>query len=207
MWHLIVFITMIALCGVYRRKWPKPGESTLQSPSLSAWTFLRLCIWTDLVSINHTAANQAYYFIKFPKLMWHQIKWCFSLQRLQSKSFSHPTQITSALANYYRSEFLYGFHVRGSPPNHYVTFYMIHFLVQIWMKIWRPIHRLLLRWTLHFCPSVFSVFLSHEWQHLTNENVVVRQKRRHSWFRPSGTIKKCRARLRIWLPPSKYVTL
>ncbi|XP_068458536.1 protein mono-ADP-ribosyltransferase PARP6-like [Clinocottus analis] len=51
--------------------------------------------------------------------------------------------------------------------------------------------------------NVLTVFLSHEWQHLTNENVVVRQKRRHSWFRPSGTIKKFRARLSIWLPPSK----
>ncbi|XP_034390465.1 protein mono-ADP-ribosyltransferase PARP6-like [Cyclopterus lumpus] len=51
--------------------------------------------------------------------------------------------------------------------------------------------------------NVLTVFLSHEWQQLTNENVVVRQKRRHSWFRPSGTIKKFRARLSIWLPPSK----
>uniref|UniRef100_A0A8C2ZCZ9 Poly(ADP-ribose) polymerase family member 6 n=1 Tax=Cyclopterus lumpus TaxID=8103 RepID=A0A8C2ZCZ9_CYCLU len=40
--------------------------------------------------------------------------------------------------------------------------------------------------------NVLTVFLSHEWQQLTNENVVVRQKRRHSWFRPSGTIKKFR---------------
>ncbi|XP_054475561.1 protein mono-ADP-ribosyltransferase PARP6-like [Anoplopoma fimbria] len=51
--------------------------------------------------------------------------------------------------------------------------------------------------------NVLTVFLSHEWKQLTNENTVVRQKRRHSWFRPSGTIKKFRARLSIWLPPSK----
>ncbi|KAM6925973.1 protein mono-ADP-ribosyltransferase PARP6-like [Lycodopsis pacificus] len=51
--------------------------------------------------------------------------------------------------------------------------------------------------------NVLTVFLSHEWKHLTNDNVVVRQKRRHSWFRPRGTVKKCRARLSIWLPPSK----
>ncbi|XP_068580276.1 protein mono-ADP-ribosyltransferase PARP6-like [Cebidichthys violaceus] len=51
--------------------------------------------------------------------------------------------------------------------------------------------------------NVLTVFLAHEWKHLTNDNVVVQQKRRHSWFRPSGTIKKFRARLSIWLPPSK----
>uniref|UniRef100_A0A672F829 Poly(ADP-ribose) polymerase family member 6 n=1 Tax=Salarias fasciatus TaxID=181472 RepID=A0A672F829_SALFA len=47
------------------------------------------------------------------------------------------------------------------------------------------------------------VFISQEWKRLTNDNVVIRQKRRHSWFRPSGTIKKFRARLSIWLPLSK----
>ncbi|XP_033491460.1 protein mono-ADP-ribosyltransferase PARP6 [Epinephelus lanceolatus] len=51
--------------------------------------------------------------------------------------------------------------------------------------------------------NILTVFLSREWKHLTNENIVVRQKRRHSWFRPSGTIKRFRARLSIWLPPSK----
>ncbi|XP_029289870.1 protein mono-ADP-ribosyltransferase PARP6-like isoform X2 [Cottoperca gobio] len=51
--------------------------------------------------------------------------------------------------------------------------------------------------------NILTVFLCCEWKHLTYENVVVRQKRRHSWFRPSGTIKKFRARLKIWLPPSK----
>ncbi|XP_035858833.1 protein mono-ADP-ribosyltransferase PARP6-like isoform X2 [Sander lucioperca] len=51
--------------------------------------------------------------------------------------------------------------------------------------------------------NILTVFLSREWKQLTNENVVVRHKRRHSWFRPNGTIKKFRARLKIWLPPSK----
>ncbi|XP_077424103.1 protein mono-ADP-ribosyltransferase PARP6-like isoform X2 [Vanacampus margaritifer] len=53
--------------------------------------------------------------------------------------------------------------------------------------------------------SVLAVFISREWKHLTNENVIVRPKRRHSWFRPGGTMKKFRARLNIWLPLSKYV--
>ncbi|XP_070828072.1 protein mono-ADP-ribosyltransferase PARP6-like isoform X2 [Chaetodon trifascialis] len=51
--------------------------------------------------------------------------------------------------------------------------------------------------------NILTVFLSREWKHLSNENVVIRQKRRQSWFRPSGTIKKVRARLSIWLPLSK----
>ncbi|XP_041650542.1 protein mono-ADP-ribosyltransferase PARP6-like [Cheilinus undulatus] len=51
--------------------------------------------------------------------------------------------------------------------------------------------------------NILTIFLSREWKHLTNENMVVRQKRRQSWFKPSGTIKKFRARLSIWLPPSK----
>lgn len=56
-------------------------------------------------------------------------------------------------------------------------------------------------------PSVLAVFLSREWKHLTNENIVVRHKSRQSWFRPSGTIKKFRARLNIGLPRSKCVTI
>uniref|UniRef100_A0A671WI28 Poly [ADP-ribose] polymerase n=1 Tax=Sparus aurata TaxID=8175 RepID=A0A671WI28_SPAAU len=55
--------------------------------------------------------------------------------------------------------------------------------------------------------NILTVFLSREWEHLTNENVTVRQRRRQSWFRSSGTMKKVRARLNIWLPPSKYVTI
>lgn len=55
--------------------------------------------------------------------------------------------------------------------------------------------------------SILTVFLSREWKHLTNESIIVRQKRRLSWLRPSGTMKKFRARLSIWLPPSKYATV
>ncbi|KAM3610108.1 uncharacterized protein V6R79_025495 [Siganus canaliculatus] len=47
--------------------------------------------------------------------------------------------------------------------------------------------------------NILTVFLSRVWKDLTNENVV-RQKRRQSWFRPRGTIKKVRARLSIFLP-------
>lgn len=61
--------------------------------------------------------------------------------------------------------------------------------------------------SLFLFPSILTVFLSREWKHLTNENVVNRQKRRQSWFRPSGTIKKVRARLSIWLPLPKYETI
>uniref|UniRef100_A0A3Q2Y7J9 Poly (ADP-ribose) polymerase family, member 6b n=1 Tax=Hippocampus comes TaxID=109280 RepID=A0A3Q2Y7J9_HIPCM len=51
------------------------------------------------------------------------------------------------------------------------------------------------------------VFISREWNHLTNENMIVKQRRRHSWFRPGGTMKKFRARLSIWLPLSRSNTL
>ncbi|XP_065813372.1 protein mono-ADP-ribosyltransferase PARP6-like isoform X3 [Labrus bergylta] len=51
--------------------------------------------------------------------------------------------------------------------------------------------------------NILTIFLSREWKHLTNENIVVRRKSRQSWFRRSGTIKKFRARLSIRLPPSK----
>ncbi|XP_035011881.2 protein mono-ADP-ribosyltransferase PARP6 [Hippoglossus stenolepis] len=51
--------------------------------------------------------------------------------------------------------------------------------------------------------NILAVFISRVWDHLTNEKIVVQQKRRHSWFRSSGTIKKFRARLSIWLPLSK----
>ncbi|KAM9854800.1 protein mono-ADP-ribosyltransferase PARP6-like [Aulostomus maculatus] len=51
--------------------------------------------------------------------------------------------------------------------------------------------------------SVLTAFISREWKHLTAENIVVRQKIRHSWFKPGGTIKKFHARLSIWLPLSK----
>nr|XP_061812914.1 protein mono-ADP-ribosyltransferase PARP6-like [Nerophis lumbriciformis] len=55
--------------------------------------------------------------------------------------------------------------------------------------------------------NVLAVFISREWNHLTNANVTVRPKRRHSWFRPGGTMKKFRARLSIWLPLPKSNSL
>ncbi|XP_041853993.1 protein mono-ADP-ribosyltransferase PARP6-like [Melanotaenia boesemani] len=50
--------------------------------------------------------------------------------------------------------------------------------------------------------NILTVFISREWKHLRNDNIVVRSKSRQSWFRTSGTIKKFRARLNIWLPLS-----
>nr|XP_057944193.1 protein mono-ADP-ribosyltransferase PARP6-like isoform X2 [Doryrhamphus excisus] len=55
--------------------------------------------------------------------------------------------------------------------------------------------------------SVIAAFISQEWKHLTNDNMVVCQKRKHSWFRPSGTMKKFGARLSIWMPLSKSNTI
>uniref|UniRef100_A0A3B3Y711 PARP catalytic domain-containing protein n=1 Tax=Poecilia mexicana TaxID=48701 RepID=A0A3B3Y711_9TELE len=52
--------------------------------------------------------------------------------------------------------------------------------------------------------NILRVFISREWKHLTNDSPVVQRKSRHSWFRPSGTIKKFSARFSVWLPPSKY---
>ncbi|KAM7002561.1 protein mono-ADP-ribosyltransferase PARP6-like isoform 2-T2 [Tautogolabrus adspersus] len=51
--------------------------------------------------------------------------------------------------------------------------------------------------------NILTIFLSREWKHVTNENIVVQRKSRQSWFKRSGTIKKFRARLSIRLPPSK----
>ncbi|KAF3854976.1 hypothetical protein F7725_023031 [Dissostichus mawsoni] len=55
--------------------------------------------------------------------------------------------------------------------------------------------------------NILTVFLSQEWKHLTCESVVVRQKRGHSWFRSSGTIKKFRARLSSWLTKANQRSL
>ncbi|MED6261288.1 Poly [ADP-ribose] polymerase 6 [Ataeniobius toweri] len=51
--------------------------------------------------------------------------------------------------------------------------------------------------------NILTVFISQEWKHLTNNSPVVQRKSGHSWFRPSGTIKKFSARFSVWLPPSK----
>ncbi|XP_058501459.1 protein mono-ADP-ribosyltransferase PARP6-like [Solea solea] len=46
--------------------------------------------------------------------------------------------------------------------------------------------------------NILTLFISQEWKHLTNENIVVQQKSRHGRFRPRGTIRKFGARLSIW---------
>ncbi|XP_055078276.1 protein mono-ADP-ribosyltransferase PARP6-like isoform X2 [Periophthalmus magnuspinnatus] len=51
--------------------------------------------------------------------------------------------------------------------------------------------------------NILTAFINNEWRNLTNEKVICHQKRRNSWFRPAGTIKKFRARFNIWLPSSK----
>lgn len=50
--------------------------------------------------------------------------------------------------------------------------------------------------------NILTVFIFRVWKHLTNDNIVTRQKSRHSWFRPRGTMKKYCARLSIRLPLS-----
>ncbi|XP_005929192.1 protein mono-ADP-ribosyltransferase PARP6 isoform X1 [Haplochromis burtoni] len=50
--------------------------------------------------------------------------------------------------------------------------------------------------------NILTVFISRVWKHLANDNAVTGQKRSHSWFRPSGTIKKFCARLSTRLPLS-----
>ncbi|KAM7396896.1 hypothetical protein PAMP_019901 [Pampus punctatissimus] len=51
--------------------------------------------------------------------------------------------------------------------------------------------------------NILTIFISREWKHLTNESIIIQQNKRHSWFRPVGTIKKFHARFSIWLPLSK----
>ncbi|KAF7663751.1 hypothetical protein LDENG_00202150 [Lucifuga dentata] len=55
----------------------------------------------------------------------------------------------------------------------------------------------------HQLQNVLTVFISQEWEHLSNESITVKEKSRLGWFRPGGTIKRFRAGLRIWLPLSK----
>uniref|UniRef100_A0A667WJT3 Uncharacterized protein n=1 Tax=Myripristis murdjan TaxID=586833 RepID=A0A667WJT3_9TELE len=52
--------------------------------------------------------------------------------------------------------------------------------------------------------NILKTFISQEWKNLTNDNITVQQKSKHTWFRPGGTIKKFRARLSIWSPISRY---
>ncbi|KAF7224196.1 poly [ADP-ribose] polymerase 6-like [Nothobranchius furzeri] len=55
--------------------------------------------------------------------------------------------------------------------------------------------------------QILTVFISQEWKHTTNNNTVIRQRSRHSWFRENGTIKKLSARLSIWLPLSRQIKI
>ncbi|XP_072291847.1 protein mono-ADP-ribosyltransferase PARP6 [Eucyclogobius newberryi] len=51
--------------------------------------------------------------------------------------------------------------------------------------------------------NILTEFINHEWRNLMDEKVICHQKRRHSGFKSAGTIKKFRARLKVWLPSSK----
>uniref|UniRef100_A0AAY4D6N4 Poly [ADP-ribose] polymerase n=1 Tax=Denticeps clupeoides TaxID=299321 RepID=A0AAY4D6N4_9TELE len=48
--------------------------------------------------------------------------------------------------------------------------------------------------------KILSTFISQQWKHLSNEFMRVQQKKRHSWFKAGGTIKKFRAGLSIFSP-------
>ncbi|KAM9754517.1 protein mono-ADP-ribosyltransferase PARP6 isoform 1-T1 [Menidia menidia] len=86
----------------------------------------------------------------------------------------------------------------------------LHFSMSLYLdgpapsvEVFQPSH------TNHFSAvrqlqNILTVFIAQEWTHLTNDKTVARRKSKHSWFRPSGTMRKFRARLSIWLPLSKY---
>uniref|UniRef100_A0AAR2JQB0 Poly [ADP-ribose] polymerase n=1 Tax=Pygocentrus nattereri TaxID=42514 RepID=A0AAR2JQB0_PYGNA len=50
---------------------------------------------------------------------------------------------------------------------------------------------------------ILSSFISNQWKHLSNEFLRAQQKKRHSWFKAGGTIKKFRAGLSIFTPIAK----
>ncbi|XP_066523892.1 protein mono-ADP-ribosyltransferase PARP6 isoform X1 [Hoplias malabaricus] len=50
---------------------------------------------------------------------------------------------------------------------------------------------------------ILSSFISNQWRHLSNEFLRTQQKKRHSWFKAGGTIKKFRAGLSIFTPIAK----
>ncbi|KAK3526214.1 hypothetical protein QTP70_017765 [Hemibagrus guttatus] len=50
---------------------------------------------------------------------------------------------------------------------------------------------------------ILSTFISNQWKHLSNEFLRTQQKKRHSWFKAGGTIKKFRAGLSIFTPIAK----
>uniref|UniRef100_A0AAV2L6B6 Poly [ADP-ribose] polymerase n=1 Tax=Knipowitschia caucasica TaxID=637954 RepID=A0AAV2L6B6_KNICA len=51
--------------------------------------------------------------------------------------------------------------------------------------------------------NILTAFIRNEWRNFSNEKMVSHLKKTHSWFRPSGTIKRFRARLNVWQPSSK----
>lgn len=57
---------------------------------------------------------------------------------------------------------------------------------------------------LSFPFRILSTFVSNQWKHLSNEFLRTQQKKRHSWFKAGGTIKKFRAGLSIFTPIAKY---
>ncbi|KAK9952424.1 hypothetical protein ABG768_018264 [Culter alburnus] len=50
---------------------------------------------------------------------------------------------------------------------------------------------------------ILSTFVSNQWKHLSNEFLNAQQRKRHSWFKAGGTIKKFRAGLSIFSPITK----
>ncbi|CAM4734800.1 unnamed protein product [Leuciscus chuanchicus] len=50
---------------------------------------------------------------------------------------------------------------------------------------------------------ILSTFVSNQWRHLSNEFLNAQQRKRHSWFKAGGTIKKFRAGLSIFSPITK----
>uniref|UniRef100_A0A672LR98 Poly [ADP-ribose] polymerase n=1 Tax=Sinocyclocheilus grahami TaxID=75366 RepID=A0A672LR98_SINGR len=50
---------------------------------------------------------------------------------------------------------------------------------------------------------ILSMFISNQWKHLSNEFLNAQQRKRHSWFKAGGTIKKFRAGLSIFSPITK----
>ena len=55
------------------------------------------------------------------------------------------------------------------------------------------------------CPvRILRTFVSQQWKLLSNDLIRAQQKKRHSWFKAGGTIKKFRAGLSIFSPVAKY---
>ncbi|XP_051548588.1 protein mono-ADP-ribosyltransferase PARP6-like isoform X3 [Myxocyprinus asiaticus] len=50
---------------------------------------------------------------------------------------------------------------------------------------------------------ILSTFISNQWKHLSNEFLNAQQRKRHSWFKAGGTIKKFRAGQSIFSPITK----